>query len=136
MPTTVATEAQMHTAEEQLENARMVLKYWEAHHKGPVNRWDYFTEDARIYFPTRDDYPIPEKAGPAKEIFKQIGEEYANRGFKYDVEVHSVYTCGPLVILHRTDIRKVEGQPDKPVPAVGVFVVKNGKIVGWSDYYR
>jgi limonene-1,2-epoxide hydrolase len=40
------------------------------------------------------------------------------------------------VIVARTDIRKEAGKPDKPVPAVGVFAIKNGKIVEWSDYYR
>jgi limonene-1,2-epoxide hydrolase len=138
MVTNVATEPQMVSPEEQSANAKLVVAYFDRSNmaSGPQRWRDFFTNEARIYFPTRDDYQIPETFGPASEIFGVVTDAQARLGFTYDIETHSVYTCGPVVVLHRTDIRMQQGKPDKPVPAVGVFVVKKGKIVAWSDYYR
>lgn len=41
---------------------------------------------------------------------------------------------GPVVLNKRIDTMKTKGQPDQVFPVVGVFVVKNGKIVEWTDY--
>lgn len=41
---------------------------------------------------------------------------------------------GPVVLNKRIDTMKTAGQPDQVFPVVGVFVVKNGKIVEWTDY--
>jgi limonene-1,2-epoxide hydrolase len=41
---------------------------------------------------------------------------------------------GPVVLNKRIDTLKTKGQPDQVFPVVGVFVVKNGKIVEWTDY--
>ncbi|MFO0690906.1 MAG: limonene-1,2-epoxide hydrolase family protein [Myxococcota bacterium] len=41
---------------------------------------------------------------------------------------------GPVVLNKRIDTLKTKGQPDQVYPVVGVFVVKNGKIVEWTDY--
>ncbi|MBK7949239.1 MAG: nuclear transport factor 2 family protein [Deltaproteobacteria bacterium] len=41
---------------------------------------------------------------------------------------------GPVVLNKRVDTLKTKDQPDQVFPVVGVFVVKNGKIVEWTDY--
>jgi limonene-1,2-epoxide hydrolase len=49
--------------------------------------------------------------------------------------IKSAYAKGPIVVIQRVDISKVEGKPDKEYEVVGVFVLKNGKIKDWRDYY-
>jgi limonene-1,2-epoxide hydrolase len=137
MPTNIATEPQMYSSKQQQENAQLIRDYFEARHD--ENTRDYgrfFDEKVRIFIDSRADYPIGEKVGIGLDTLKQNASELSKTGFTYDIEIHSIYTCGPVVIVARTDIRKEAGKPDKPVPAVGVFAIKNGKIVEWSDYYR
>jgi limonene-1,2-epoxide hydrolase len=127
----------MVSSEQQLANAQLVRAYIEARHEGDPTVYErFFAENVRIYIDSREDYPIGEKVGVGLDTLKQNAKELSHVGFKYDIEVHSIHTVGPVVIVSRTDTRKEEGKPDKPVPAVGVFAVKNGKIIEWSDYYR
>jgi len=37
------------------------------------------------------------------------------------------------VVIYRPDIRKKEGRPNTPIPGVGTFAVKNGKIIQRDD---
>ena len=60
--------------------------------------------------------------------------KYLEAGLNYEAEIHEVFASGPIVVTRRSDVLKRQGQPDKPVSAVGVFVLKGGKIVAWDDY--
>jgi limonene-1,2-epoxide hydrolase len=135
MPTNIATEPQMVSAEEQMENARRIREHFERRGAG-VDSHDLFDEKVRIYIASREDYPIPEMVGVGLGVLKENAAKLGNVGFTYSIDIHSIYTCGPVVVLARTDIRHEKGKPDKPVPAVGVFAFKNGKVIEWSDYYR
>ena len=55
-------------------------------------------------------------------------------GVRVEVEVLETTVHGPVVVNSRIDTVKTEGKPDEIYPVTGVFVVKNGKIVEWSDY--
>jgi len=55
-------------------------------------------------------------------------------GVTVDVEVLETTVHGPVVVNTRIDTVKTEGKPDQLYPVTGVFVVKNGKIVEWTDY--
>ena len=55
-------------------------------------------------------------------------------GVRVEVEVLETTVHGPVVVNSRIDTVKTEGKPDELYPVTGVFVVKNGKIVEWSDY--
>jgi limonene-1,2-epoxide hydrolase len=137
MATNIATEPQMYSAKQQMENAQLVRDYIEARHDGDPGVYErFFAENVRIFIDSRADYPIGEKIGIGLATLKQNSSELSHVGFTYDIEIHSIHTVGPVVIVSRTDTRKEQGKPDKPVPAVGVFAIKNGKIVEWSDYYR
>jgi len=137
MPTNIATEPQMYSAKQQMENAQLIRDYIEARHEGDPTVYErFFDKNVRIFIDSRADYPIGEKIGIGLDTLKQNSKELEAIKFTYDIEIHSIHTCGPVVVVSRTDTRKEEGKPDKPVPAVGVFAVKNGKIVEWSDYYR
>jgi limonene-1,2-epoxide hydrolase len=55
-------------------------------------------------------------------------------GVSLSVETLSTTAHGPVVMNKRIDVLKTEGKPDQVFPVVGVFLVKNGKIVEWTDY--
>jgi limonene-1,2-epoxide hydrolase len=139
MANSAASDTQMFSVEEQLKNAQLVRELFEAP-VGDGNRYDkLFSPNIRIFI---DSYPTDpvvweeNKVHIGPEAMKTIHEAYASKGFSYDIEIHDVFTCGPVVVVSRTDTRKEEGKPDKPFPAVGVFAFRDGKIVEWSDYYR
>lgn len=138
MPANSPTEQQMVSTGEQQENARRIVAHMAGRHGGDGNSGydELFAPDVRIFIDSREDYPIGEITAVGIDALRKNTAELADLKFTYDIEVHSVYTCGPVVILCRTDIRKEDGKPDKPVPAVGVFAFKKGKVVEWSDYYR
>ena len=55
-------------------------------------------------------------------------------GVTVDVEVLETAVHGPVVVNTRIDTVKTAGKPDQIYPVTGVFVVKNGKIIEWTDY--
>lgn len=62
-------------------------------------------------------------------------KRYADAKVNYVTELHDIYAAGPLVVVRRTDIRLMDDGTTRPAPAVGVFMVKNGKIAEWQDYF-
>lgn len=46
----------------------------------------------------------------------------------------STLARGPLVVTRRIDTMVVAGQPDRDFEVVGVFLLKDGRIVEWTDY--
>jgi limonene-1,2-epoxide hydrolase len=50
------------------------------------------------------------------------------------VKIHEVIALSPVVLTRRTDTVVTPGKPDMPFEISGVFIVKDGKIVEWTDY--
>ena len=55
-------------------------------------------------------------------------------GVRVEVDVLETIVHGPVVVNSRIDTVKTDGKPDALYPVTGVFVVKDGKIVEWTDY--
>jgi|JI10StandDraft_1071094.scaffolds.fasta_scaffold345925_2 limonene-1,2-epoxide hydrolase len=74
----------------------------------------------------------PPIVGPAAiaEAFKG----FMTPGVTLTVETLETTVHGPIVMNKRIDTLKTEGKPDQVFPVVGVFLVKNGKILEWTDY--
>ena len=127
------------SAEDELKNAGLIRALMERDHSGGGFDVSIFHDNVRIFFDSNPGDPV---RFPNNECFyglralAEMNQAYADKGFTYIVEMHSVYAVGPLVIVTRTDFRKEDGQPDVAFPAVGVFAFKDGKIIEWSDYYR
>jgi len=51
-----------------------------------------------------------------------------------EVETLETMTRGPIVMNKRIDTMKTAGKPDQVFPVVGVFLVKDGQILEWTDY--
>ena len=136
------TEEPIHSAKVQLENAALVRSLLEdGHQRSPEYYQRYFHPKARIWADSRPsaDNPVVwenDQVFIGPEGMKRMSEAYANRGYTYKIVVHDIYACGPVVVVNRTDIRKEAGKPDWPIPATGVFALKDGKIIEWSDYFR
>lgn len=62
-------------------------------------------------------------------------KRYEDAKVNYVTELHDLYAAGSLVVAKRTDIRLMDDGSRRPVPAVGVFIVRNGKIAEWQDYF-
>jgi limonene-1,2-epoxide hydrolase len=52
------------------------------------------------------------------------------------VAYHEVIARHPVVVTRRTDTLVTPGKPDQTYEIVGVFVVKDKKIVEWTDYVQ
>jgi limonene-1,2-epoxide hydrolase len=52
----------------------------------------------------------------------------------YRFEIRHITGAGDVVLTERTDVVGAEGQP-MPVPLMGVFEVRDGKIAHWRDYF-
>jgi limonene-1,2-epoxide hydrolase len=50
------------------------------------------------------------------------------------IKIYRVFVRGPVVTTSRLDRIKVPGKPDQLFPTAGVHIVKNGKIVEYTDY--
>jgi limonene-1,2-epoxide hydrolase len=55
-------------------------------------------------------------------------------GVTLKVETFETTARGPVVVNRRIDTMKTPDKPDQVFPVIGVFVVKNGKIIEWTDY--
>jgi limonene-1,2-epoxide hydrolase len=127
----------MYSASQQLKNAELVRNLLENRDK--ANYFDNFDTKARVWADSRSDNPVVwgnDEVHIGPEGMKKMSEAYSNKGYTYEIIVHDIYTSGCVVVVSRTDIRKEAGKPDKPIPATGVFAIKNGKIIEWCDYYR
>jgi limonene-1,2-epoxide hydrolase len=74
----------------------------------------------------------PPVVGPAAVAAAFKG--FMTNGVSIAVKIHSTMAEGPVVTNIRTDTLKTPGKPDQAFKVVGVFVVKGGKIVEWTDY--
>jgi Limonene-1,2-epoxide hydrolase catalytic domain len=135
----ISSNKQRYTVDDELRYAAIVRDFITGNHDELTADNSPFAENARIFY---DSNPGEAVFFPNNECFmglaklKEMSEAYSKKGFTYEVEIHSVYAAGPLVVVTRTDIRKEAGKPDIAFPAVGVFAFKDGKIIEWSDYFR
>jgi limonene-1,2-epoxide hydrolase len=60
--------------------------------------------------------------------------DFMGHGEKVDVKILQTYAEGPLVTNKRVDTLTTPGIPPQTFPMVGVFIVKKGKIIEWTDY--
>ena len=62
-------------------------------------------------------------------------KQYLASGMKVATTIHELNSCGPMVTVYRTDYCTQPGKPDRVIKAVGVFMVINGKVAEWSDWF-
>lgn len=62
-------------------------------------------------------------------------KQYIASGMKVTTTIREVNSCGPMVTVYRTDHCTQPGKPDRVIKAVGVFMVINGKVAEWSDWF-
>lgn len=74
----------------------------------------------------------PAIVGP--KAFTDAFTGFMKPGVSLHVKTLRTTVHGPVVLNKRIDTLKTKGKPDQVFPVVGVFVVKNGKIVEWTDY--
>ena len=74
----------------------------------------------------------PAITGPANVAAAFKG--FMGHGEKVDVKILHTYAEGPLVTNKRADTLTTPGKPPQSFPMVGVFIVKKGKIIEWTDY--
>lgn len=97
----------------------------------------YCAPQSRIRWESAADSPVqwdPSKTIVGPEAAAAGSKKYVQAGLIYEPIIHEIYASGPVVVTRRTDVRKIPGQADYCASAVGVFVVKNGKIEEWTDY--
>ena len=56
------------------------------------------------------------------------------KGSRALIRLHGLFAHGPLVASNRIDTIKVPGKPDVIFNTAGVAIVKDGKIVEYTDY--
>lgn len=61
-------------------------------------------------------------------------KSFMTPGVTLTVETLETTAYGPVVVNRRVDTLKEPGKPDQVFPVAGVFIVKHGKIVEWTDY--
>jgi limonene-1,2-epoxide hydrolase len=74
----------------------------------------------------------PAITGPANVAAAFKG--FMGHGEEVDVKILHTYAEGPLVTNKRVDTLTTPGKPPQTFPMVGVFIVKKGKIIEWTDY--
>jgi limonene-1,2-epoxide hydrolase len=138
--TDIPTEWQMVEPDQQQGNAVLVRDFLENHINSTEGLDKFFIPNSRIWvdsntaampvaFDNKTFYYGAEGAA-------QIRKKHLDLGFSYEVQIHDIYTCGPIVLVTRTDNRKEKGKSDCPIPMTGAFAVRNGRILEWVDYYR
>lgn len=85
-----------------------------------------------------DDATIqPQQEKPAvtgKTAVIRAFDGYLANGRRWDIKVLETFAKGPVVVNFRLDASHYPGQTGHGTPVVGVFILQNGKIKGWSDY--
>jgi limonene-1,2-epoxide hydrolase len=122
-------------------NADHVLAYfreWEGKFDPEAAFAAYFSDDARLRYEAGIQTPVPTDmsrwiVGPAE--IAATNKAYVDMGFTAQAEIRTVFASGPLVIVERIDHCTVPGGADRAVRMIGVFMVINGTIVEWTDFY-
>ena len=94
----------------------------------PAKAAEYLSDKAVVRM--EEDKP----ALTGRQPFMDAWKGYFQTGQGISVEIKDTYAKGPVVVTNRIDTLTSKDKPDQPFPVVGVFVVKGGKIVEWTDY--
>lgn len=97
----------------------------------------YFAPDCRLRIESPSDSAVQfdkDEVHVGYGAAVASAQKYLDAGLIYEANIHDVYASGPVVVTRRDDMLKRPGHPDKPVKAVGVFILRDGKIVEWADY--
>ena len=87
-----------------------------------------FTEDA-VYH----NIPMPALTGPAE--IRAFLEGFLAGFDGVDFQIHRQVSHGQLVMNERTDVLRKKDGGEVPLPVMGVFEVRDGKIAAWRDYF-
>ena len=88
----------------------------------------YFTEDA-VY------HNIPMDPVQGRQAIKEFIAGFLAAFDGIDFNVHRQVSDGTLVMNERTDVMRRKGGGAVPLPVMGVFEVRNDRIVAWRDYF-
>jgi limonene-1,2-epoxide hydrolase len=102
------------------------LKAWEKRDLDEIMR--YFADDA-VY----QNVPLDPVSGPEKirEFIGGILCWFLN----IEVVIHHQVSDGGIVMNERTDTVRGEAGTDVPLHVMGIFKIRDGKIVEWRDYF-
>jgi limonene-1,2-epoxide hydrolase len=118
------------TAEERA-NTKLVTEFMDAW-RAP----DMTVEKLMAYF--TDDCVVRDERAPAfvgREATAKAFDVYIGKGLRFDIKTLETYAKGSVVVNSRMDALIKDGKTGSFSPVVGVFVVKNGKIKEWSDFF-
>jgi limonene-1,2-epoxide hydrolase len=88
----------------------------------------FFTDESVVRFVDS----MPPMSGVTK--LATTWKTFRVNGEKVKTKMISVYEAGPVVVAHRVDTVQLAGKPDTSFEVVGVFAVRDGKIMEWIDY--
>jgi limonene-1,2-epoxide hydrolase len=105
---------------------RNMLKAWEARDLDAI--MEYFADDA-VY----ENVPVPPVTGPEKirEFIGGILCWFLN----IDVVIHHQVSDGEIVMNERTDTVSGKAGQEVPLRCMGIFKIRDGKVVMWHDYF-
>jgi limonene-1,2-epoxide hydrolase len=105
---------------------RNFLKAWEARDLDTI--MEYF-DDRAVY----ENVPVPPVTGCA-DIRNFIGGILF--AFKnIEVDIHYQVSDGGIVMNERTDTIRAENGTKVPLRVMGIFEIRDGKILKWRDYF-
>ena len=126
---TNAEAAEMSAVEKS--NVKLVndfLKGWAAADATSARLAEVVADDATIQ--PQQDKP----AATGKPAIISAFDGYLEKGRRWDITVLETFAKGPVVVNSRIDASHYPGQKGHGTQVVGVFIVQEGKIRGWSDY--
>jgi limonene-1,2-epoxide hydrolase len=88
----------------------------------------YFTEDA-VY------HNIPMEPVQGREAIKEFIAGFVAAFGGIDFNVHRQVSDGTVVMNERTDVMHRKDGGEIPLPVMGVFEVRDGRIAAWRDYF-
>lgn len=89
----------------------------------------YMTDDCIVRF--MDSTMMATGKTATLEMFKS----FCAGDLTYELKVLNTVAVGPIVANTRIDTTFIPGKPPVPADIAGVFIVHDGKIKEWSDYF-
>lgn len=128
-----AAAATAQTPEEEA-NADMVHKFfkaWGGAAPDAVKLGEYVAESCFVTLNPGPPTPLTTRA-----VIVEVFKPFLKDGTSFDIEIHATTVQGPAVFVTRTDyvVKNGKRTAEPGIPAVGLFVVKGGKIAFWHDY--
>jgi limonene-1,2-epoxide hydrolase len=128
LPRPAAAKSLSHEEKENLKLVTDFVKGWEAKHYDTEKEFSAsIAPDASIRM--QEDKPATQRDG-AIAMMKGL----YTAGGSIEVIVEDSFVGGPVVVQRRIDRVKMPGKDAHDYKVCGVFVVKKGKIVEWTDY--